>query len=204
MLFRKVLRIVLLSFLLAIGGTIAYFILGSSDSPHLRIGDISFRGSDADLDIDKMHVVQNTKGVREWELWADSAKVYRKKGLTILKNLRLRFYPKEGEPAHVTAQNGTMQNKSRNIRISGDVTILASNGVSMKTDSLYFRSKEKRIDSDSRVLMEGARFRLIGTGLQGQTDIGNYRLKEKVSATIYGASKDSLEQGRANKLIRTN
>lgn len=203
MLFRKILRTVLLGFLLAIGGVIAYFIVGSANH-HLKIGEISFGDSDADLNIDKVHVVQNIKGVREWELWADSAKVYRQKGLTILKNLKLRFYPKEGEPAHVTAQKGTMQNESRNIRISGDVTILASNGVSIKTDSLYFRSKERRIDSDSRVLMEGARFRLVGTGLQGQTDLGNYKLKEKVSATIYAASENSLTQGRGNRLIGAN
>ena len=203
MLFRKTLRAVLLGFLFAIGGTIAYFILGSSNN-QLNLGEISLTASDADLNIDKMHVVQNTEGVREWELWADSAKVYRQKGLTILKNLRLRFYPKEGEPAHVTAQEGTMQNESRNIRISGDVTILASNGVSMKTDSLYFRSKEKRIDSDSRVLMEGARFRLVGTGLQGQTDIGKYQLKEKVSATIYARNEELLKERREEKLIRAN
>ena len=97
-----------------------------------------------------------------------------------------------------------MQNESRNIRISGNVTILASNGVSMKTDSLYFRSKERRIDSDSRVLMEGSRFRLVGTGLQGQTDLGKYKLKEKVSATIYGTSEDFLKQERGNKPIRAN
>lgn len=203
MLFRKMLRMVLLGFLLAIGGTIAYFIVGSS-SHYLDAGKISLADSDADLNIDKMHVVQNTKGVREWELWADSAKVYRQKGLTILKNLKLRFYPKEGEPAHVIAQEGTMQNESRNIRISGNVTILASNGVSMKTDSLYFRSKEKRIDTDSRVLMEGSRFRLVGTGLQGRTDLGNYKLKEKVSATIYGASEGFLKPERGDESIRAN
>ena len=203
MLFRKMLRTVLLGFLLVMGGTIAYFILGSSNH-QLHLGEFSLTNSDADLNIDKMHVVQNTKGVREWELWADSAKVYRQKGLTILKNLKLRFYSDEGDPSHVTAQEGTMQNESRNIRISGNVTILASNGVSMKTDSLYFHSKEKRIDSDSKVLMEGARFRLVGTGLQGHTDIGKYKLKEKVSATIYGGSGHSLMEKRGKKLTRAN
>ena len=189
MLFRKMLRTVLLGFLLVMGGTIVYFIFSSSNHL-LSLGGISLTDSDADFNIDKVHVVQNTKGVREWELWADSAKVYRQKGLTILKNLKLRFYPKDGEPSHVTAQEGTMQNESRNIRISGNVTILASNGVSMKTDSLYFRSREKSIVSDSKVLMEGTRFRLVGTGLRGQTDTGKYKLKEKVSATIYGSSED--------------
>ena len=193
--FRKVLKTVLLVLLLAIGGTFAYFFAGSS-SHHFNLTEISLTGSNADFSIHKVHVVQNTKGVREWELWADSARVYRQKGLTILENLKLQFYPKEGEPAHVTAQKGTMQNKSRNIRISGNVTIVASNGISMKTDSLYFRPKEKRIDSDSRVFMEGDRFRLVGTGLQGQTDIGKYKLKEKVSATIYGASEEFVKEGR--------
>ena len=203
MLFRKMLRIVLLGFLLAIGGTIAYFLLGSSNH-HLKIGEVSFRGTDADLNIDKVHVVQNTKGAREWELWADSAKVYKQKGLTILKNLKLHFYPKEGGPAFVTAQQGTMQNESRNIKISGNVTITASNGVSMKTDSLYFRSNEKRIESDSQVLMEGAHFRLVGTGLEGQTDIGHYALMKNVKATIFGANDDSNKRDRGKKLTRAN
>lgn len=203
MLFHKVLRMVLLVFLFVVGGAIVYFITGSSNYP-LNIGEISFRESDADLDIDKIHVVQNTKGVKEWELWADSAKMYRQKSLTILKNLKLRFYPKEGAPAYVTAQEGTMQNESRNINIRGDVTILASNGVLMKTDSLYFDSKEKRINSDSQVLMEGDRFRLTGTGLEGRTDLGNYMLKEKVSATIYGAREDSPKLRMGNRLTRAN
>lgn len=188
MLLRKMVRMALLGFMIAIIGVISYFLITSSDY-RIAIKGVSFRNSDADLDIDKVHVVQNTEGFREWELWADSAKVYREKDLTILKNLRLRFYPKGGEPANVSARRGTMENKSRNMRISGDVVILASNGVSVKTDSLYFRPKEKRIDSDARVLIEGERFRLSGTGLKGRTDLGHYELKEKVSATIYDAGE---------------
>ncbi len=204
MLFHKALRMVLLVFLFVVGGAIVYFITGSSNDHLLNIGGVSFRASDADLDIDKIHVVQNTKGVKEWELWADSAKVYRQKSLTVLKNLKLRFYPKEGAPAYVTAQEGTMQNESRDLSMRGDVTILASNGVLMKTDSLYFDSKEKRIDSDSQVLMEGDRFRLTGTGLQGRTDLGSYMLKEKVSATIYGAREDSPKRRMGSRLTRAN
>lgn len=188
MAFRKALRTALLGVLLATCGVIAYFLMQPSGY-RFSAGDVSFRGSDADLDIDGMHVVQNAEGVKEWELWADSAKVYRGKDITVLKNLRLRFYPNDGAPADVSARQGTMENKSRNMRISGDVVILDSSGVSMKTDSLYFRPGEKRIDSDSRVLIEGDRFRLSGTGLQGRTDIGHYELREKVSATIYDAGE---------------
>ncbi len=203
MLFSKILRVVLLGFLLAIGGTITYFLLGSSGH-HLKIGEVSFKGSDADININKVHVIQNTKGRKEWELWADSANVYRQKELTILKNLKLRFYPEKGNPTLVTAQQGTMQNESHNIKISGNITIITSNGVSMKTGSLYFRAKEKRIESDSRVLMEGAGFRLVGTGLEGQTDIGHYALKKKVRATIFGANRNPLKQERRNRLTRAN
>ncbi len=193
-------KILLLGLLVAIGGTISYFFIGSSNY-EFRIGGVSFTGMDANLNMDEVHVVQNEKGVKEWELWADSAKVYRKKDVTILKNLRLRFYPRDGEPADVSAQRGAMENKSRNMKISGNVVILASNGVSMKTDSLNFHPEKKRIDSDARVLMEGARFRLSGTGLWGRTDLGRYKLKHKVSATIYKVNETSRYRRRENQPV---
>lgn len=197
MAFRKALRITLLGALLATCGVVAYFLTQPSGY-RFSAGDVSFRGSDADLDIDGMHVVQNAEGVKQWELWADSARVYRGKDVTVLKNLRLRFYPNDGETADVSARQGTMENKSRNMRISGDVVILASDGVSLKTDALRFRPGEKRIASDSRVLIEGARFRLSGTGLRGRTDLGRYELREKVSATIYGSGEAASPSAERN------
>lgn len=186
MLSRRLLQISLLSLLIAMGGVGFYFFMGSSGY-RLAVGGVSFQGSDADLNVDKVHVVQNTKGVKEWELWADSAKVYRKKDVTVLRNLRLRLYPKNGKPADVSARRGTMENKSRNMKISGDVIVRTAQGVSLRTDSLHFRPQENRIDSDARVRIEGKRFRLSGTGLAGRTDLGHYELKEKVRATLYDA-----------------
>ncbi len=184
MVFHKMVRVASLGLLLLLLGAMVYYF---ALAPKYRIeaGSISFQDRDADLGMDNLHVVQNEQGAREWELRADSARVYREKDLTVLENLRLLFYPKEGAPLEVTARHGTMQNESRNMEVRGDVVILASNGVSMKTDSLRFHPKEKRVASQSRVLITGERFRLVGTGLRGRTDLGSYELQEKVSATIY-------------------
>ncbi len=194
MLSRRVLKILLLSLLIAMGGVVFYFFMDSSGY-RIDVGGVSFQGSDADLNVDKVHVVQNTKGVKEWELWADSAKVYREKDVTVLRNLRLRLYPKNGKPADVSARRGTMENKSRNMKISGNVIVRTAQGFSLQTESLYFRPQENRIDSDSRVRIEGKRFRLSGTGLAGRTDLGHYELKEKVRATLYD-TREAREASR--------
>ena len=185
------LRPFILVSLLLIGGTIAYF-LTQPTSYDFKAKNISILGSDADLTIDQMHVVQNKRGEKNWEMWAETANIYRKKNLTKLKTIHIRYYPKKGKPLDITADNGEMENDSRNMLIRGNVLIKASTGYSLHTESLRFRPKDKRIDTDAKIFLEGKSFNLTGVGLHGQTDIGLFALNKNVEAVIYNTGANAF------------
>ncbi len=184
-------RLIIVAVLVIVGGTIGYFIFWPSGMG-ISVGSVSVIGSDADLKMDRVHIVQNKQGSKNWEMWADTAKVYRKKDHTKLENVHLRFYPKNGQIMDVTADNGLMENQSRNMRLRGNVLIKTQDGISMRTEALQFRPKEKKIDSDEKIFVRGDTFRLTGVGLRGRTDLGRYFLNKNVKAVIYGSTSVGL------------
>ena len=185
------LRPFILVSLLLIGGAVYYFFLQSSGYD-ISAKNISIRGSEADLTIDQMHVVQNKQGDKNWEMWAKTAKIYHKKNLTELEVIHIRYYPKNGKPLDITADNGEMENDSRNMLVRGNVLIKSSVGYTLRTDSLRFRPKDKQIDTDAKILLEGKSFNLTGVGLHGQTDIGLFILNHSVKAVIYNTGTNTF------------
>ncbi len=183
---RKI-RGILLVILLLLAGSAAYFLI-RPPAYRIQAENVSILGSDADLSIDRMHVVQNKQGEKNWELWADTAKIYREKKLTKLESIRIRFYPQNGKPMDITADSGVMENDTRNIRVRGNVVVKTEGGPSLRTESLRFFPKEKRIDTDAKIALAGASFLLTGVGLRGRTDLGRFSLDKKVEALIFSAA----------------
>jgi LPS export ABC transporter protein LptC len=184
-------RWIIVAVLVAVSGSISFFIIWPSEVG-ISVGSVSVIGTDADLKMDRVHIVQNKQGSKNWEMWADTAEVYRKKNYTKLENIHLRFYPKNGKIMDVTADNGLMENESRNMRLRGNVLIKTQDGVSMRTEALQFRPKEKRIDSDEKIFVSGESFRLTGIGLRGRTDLGQYFLNKNVQAVLYDSTSAGL------------
>lgn len=183
MLSWRALRWSLLAVIFLLGGTMAFFLVRTS-GPQIDVGRVSVLGTDADLRIDKAHMVQNNKGRKDWEMWADTALVYRKKDETHLQNLRIHLYARDGKPTYVTAQRGVLGNQTRDITVTGNVVIRTSDGVTLQTEALYYSPKEHRVVSESPIIMEGETFRLTGVGLNGDTQEGRYVLRENVRAII--------------------
>ena len=177
-------RRILLGVLLLVGGTVAYYLLRPSGYS-IQAENISFLGSDADMTIDEMHVVQNKKGEKTWEMWADSANLYRKKKLTKLEAIHIRFYPKNGQRMEITADRGVMETGTRNMNVRGNVVIKTFNGFSLRTEHLRFMPKANRIETDAKIAVTGKSFTLTGIGLHARTDLGRFSLKNKVEAVIH-------------------
>ena len=188
---RRALRWSLLGVVILLGGTMAFYIVRTS-VPQIEVGGISVLGMDADLRIDKAHMVQNNKGRTEWEMWADTALVYRKKDETHLQKLRMKLYSREGKPTDITAERGVLGNQSRAITITGNVLIRTSDGVTLQTDALHYNPKEHSVATESPIVLQGETFRLTGVGLNGNTENGHYVLREKVQAVITGAENLSV------------
>lgn len=182
-------------FLIAV---VSYYLYRSS-LPQFEFGDVTVLGTDADLQISRIHIVQNKKGVKEWELWADQAKVYQKRGITQMRNLHIRFFPSDGKKMDIYAQRGQMENRTRNVQLEDNVRIYTAEGYVMETDSLLFNSQKKYFSTKDRVVLRSRSFRLTGTGLIGRTDAGRFTLQQNVRAVIQDPAAAGLGGGAAGQ-----
>jgi len=187
MTFNYQIRKILLVVVLLVCGIVAYYLLRPADY-FFQAKNISLLGSDADMMIEKMHVVQNKKGEKTWEMWADSAKMYHKKKLTKLEAIYIRFYPKNGKRMDLRADRGLMETGTRNMNVFGNVLIETFDGFSLRTDRLRFMPETNHIDTDARISVKGKSYNLTGVGLHGRTDLGRFSLKNKVEAVIHNTS----------------
>ena len=183
---------------LLVAGTVTFYLLNPPQYD-FKMGDITVINTDADLQIDRMHLVQNKRGQRNWELWADTAKVYRKEDITQLKGLRLRFYPKDGDPMNITADRGLMRNQSRSIKVFGNAVIHTAQGYTLETETLEFHPRENRVFTDDPILFKGKTFQLTGTGLKGQTDSGRFILQDDVNAMLFNSPTIPAGYAQADK-----
>ncbi len=184
MIAARTVRRIALATLVLLGGAISFYLL-RSPRYEFSAGRVRILDTDADLQIDRLHVVQNAKGVKDWELWADTAKVYKDEDKTHMTNLRIRFYPPDKKTMDVTADRGWMENKTRNMYIFGNVLLRTSDGYTLETQSLRFNSAAHQVDTDDPIVLHSRSFRLTGVGLHGRTDLGRFFLNKNVRAVIH-------------------
>ncbi len=121
--------------------------------------------------IRKFHLVESTKEVREWELWADKALNYEGKTIWNLSRVKIRFYSEDKPSFVVTGDIGTIHLKTKNIRIEGSVLIQSSNGYELSTSLVVYDSEKKQLESPVKVNMRGiywekqTTFKLDGFGM---------------------------------------
>jgi LPS export ABC transporter protein LptC len=102
-----------------------------------------------------IHLVEAKEGSRDWELFSEAGEGYLGKGAWELKNVRVLFYNKEKVSYTVTGDLGTIDGKSKDIRIKGNVVTKSENGYVFKTPSIFYNSEKRRILSPEKVSMVG-------------------------------------------------
>lgn len=136
-----------------------------------------------------VHLVESRGGTRDWELFAATATGSQDTGNWQLADVRVLFYNKEKVEFTVTGDQGTIDYKSKNLSVVGNVITKSPNGYVFKTPSVYYNSQTRLIESPEEVLMYGPQENGIGAmDLQGRhmkvmVDQSKMLIQEKVSAT---------------------
>ncbi|UXR64662.1 LPS export ABC transporter periplasmic protein LptC [Bdellovibrio bacteriovorus] len=104
-----------------------------------------------------VHLVESQSGNRDWELFAVSAEGNQGEGTWKLKQVRVLFYNKEKVEFTVTGDEGSIDSKSKDLSVIGNVVTKSENGYIFKTPAIFYSSKTRRIESPEQVVMEGPR-----------------------------------------------
>ncbi|MGZ3783525.1 MAG: LPS export ABC transporter periplasmic protein LptC [Bdellovibrio sp.] len=135
-----------------------------------------------------VHLVESQQGNRDWELFADSAEGSQSAGAWQLQTVKILFYNKEKVEFTVTGDRGTIDLKSKDLSVTGNVVTRSENGYVFKTPSIFYSSKTRQIDSPEDVFMFGPKdesgesLDLKGHHMKVFVDDSKMFIQEKVTA----------------------
>lgn len=146
-------------------------------------------GSDVDQSMNAMHMIETHEGGKEWELWSDKARSLKAKEVLELDGVKAIFFSDSGVTFTVTGSTGTVQTKSKNLQVDGDVVTKSSNGYVFRTQSVDYDSASRTMRSTHPVEMVGPKdatgegLYLTGVGMEAKLETNTMDILRDVKST---------------------
>jgi LPS export ABC transporter protein LptC/lipopolysaccharide transport protein LptA len=151
---------------------------------------------DVDKTIAGMHMIETQEGSKIWELRADKAVSFKSRDLLELETVKAIFFSDSGVTFTVTGEKGTVQSKSKNLHVEGNVVTRSSNGYVFRTASLDYDSSTRQLYAPNKVDMDGPKdaeghaLKLTGAAMQASLVESTMEVQGEVR------SEKTLENGR--------
>ncbi len=146
-------------------------------------------GTDADLRLQDVFLLEDKKGLKAWELKAKWAKMYREAGKTFFEDIHVVVFVEDREPVHITALRAEMDNESRDLTIEGNVEVVSEEGYSLRTERLRWFSDKREIVTEAPVMAAGKDIQISGRGLRAHIDNQLLWLDNRVTAQLIPRSR---------------
>jgi LPS export ABC transporter protein LptC len=175
-----------------------------SPAPAVQAPSTGAPKENVDQSIQGMHMIEAQQGGKEWELWSEKADRLKEKELLKLSKVKIIFFAKSGVTFNVTGEKGTVEVKTKNLRIEGDVVTKSSNGYTFTTEYLDYDSEKKSLKTESAVEMlgpadkRGPGLKLSGRGMVAQMQEGSMEILNSVHAEkTFSSRKVDIRSHRA-------
>ena len=137
------------------------------------------------LEVDFMQAREDRK---EWQIKA--ARMYSLDGE---KDIRLEdvealFYGKSAQEqgqTRISSRKARYIADSQLLNLQGQVVIRDSKGYEIQTESLNYLDKEKKINTESKVQINGSNISVSGESLTYEVESGNYRIEGNVVCKVW-------------------
>jgi LPS export ABC transporter protein LptC len=123
-------------------------------------------------------VIFSDSGKTSAILYAGHLRVFDNKQETLLdNNIKVEFYNSDQEQTAVlTARNGRVDNRTNNLYAIDSVVAVSDSGVTLKTDELMWRNKDRKIVSDKFVTIVSPKEKIQGYGFESDQGLRNYTI----------------------------
>lgn len=172
--------------ILALAAVAAVFI-------HFKHGDsppstaLPSAAAKAIMSLARVHQTATKDGVVQWEMDADSAELDSESGRMRLKAPHVRFFLADGTQVVLTAAQGTLNTRSNNMQVQGNVQV--QNGrYTLITEKLAYQHGDRILRADAPV-------QIVGQAVDLRADTMTYDLKTdrahfsgRVKGTVYEGS----------------
>lgn len=147
-----------------------------------------------------VHLVESQQGTRDWELFSASAQGSQGEGTWKLHKVKVLFYNKEKVEFTVTGDTGTIDQKTKNLSVIGNVVTHSVNGYTFKTPSIFYHTEGRVIQSPNEVYMNappdknGPGMTLTGRQMKVFVDTSKMIIQDRVKAS-------KIESGKKMEIV---
>jgi len=135
--------------------------------------------------ISDFSITETVKSRREWKMEAERAFVYEQRNILEADTIRVTFFDAKGEAGSVlTALHGKLNRNTDDMEARGNVVVIGSDGVVLRTESLTWSAETRQIMSQDSVTVIRHEDVLTGWGFRGDPDLGKFEILRNMRATI--------------------
>jgi LPS export ABC transporter protein LptC len=181
---RNVARVILAVVVVFVVAVTAMLVVRSRSA---RVESLGPSPSTADLQIKEVDLEEEARGVR-WRLKAEQALMYDKAGQTQLRKLVANIYRRE-RAWTIVGDEGEFDRSTNNVEIRHNVVVTSNDGLRLETSVLRWEAKDKRLWTDTPVVLTRNGSVVRGSGLDVRID--------DETTTITGPVQATFEMGRS-------
>lgn len=119
----------------------------------------------ADIEIRNFHFTEVGDPELIWEIDAKGAQYMKAENIALFDDITVRLTLADGRTYLMTGNEGTLQTDTKDIDISGDVSIVSDEGGQFGTDHLKFSHSERRIYTEEDITMKNSYIKARGKGM---------------------------------------
>ena len=129
-------------------------------------------------------------------LYYNHLKKYDQPSETLLDTMKVKFYNDQGEQTSVlTALKGKVNDLTNDLYAIDSVVAVSDSGVTLKTQELMWRNKDKKIVSDKFVTITSPKEKIQGYGFESDQNLRNYIIYN----ITYVTRLDTTKQNQSKK-----
>ncbi len=111
----------------------------------------------AEQKMEGVHLVESRKGRRDWELFSERALAFESRNMWELQKVKVQFYNQDRIDFTVNGKEGSINTKSRDMKIHGNVTLSSANGYLFESNEVRYESENRQIVSPGVIRMKAPR-----------------------------------------------
>lgn len=138
------------------------------------------------VDIQVKNVVYTDIGAEgvKWEVRADLGTYLKKEEKALFDNVTITLILADGRVFKMTGDKGVLGTESKNMDLSGHVTIVSQGGDKITMDDLHYTEKDKSFKTHSMVVQENDRMKIRGRGMVLSLKTQQLKILSDVKALI--------------------
>ena len=132
-----------------------------------RVWSASTNGELPDQEVSDFALTETEQGTPSWKLYARYAATYNARNLVVARSIRVDFFDEKGQKSsELTANEGEIQQQSRDMTARGNVVLQATEGTRMSTEELRFVNRTQKVRSEREVRVSLGRMPGVPLGFE--------------------------------------